>query len=41
MDRRRFLQTSALASLAPREAFGAPLTSTEMPDMLLAFLSRG
>src|SRR6478752_6241829 len=40
MDRRRFLQTSALASLAPHTAFGDTAYTAEMPDMLLVHLSR-
>jgi cephalosporin-C deacetylase-like acetyl esterase len=40
MDRRQFLQASALASLAAGEVFAAPAHLEQMPDMLLAFLSR-
>jgi cephalosporin-C deacetylase-like acetyl esterase len=40
MRRRRFLQTSALASLVPGELFGEASHTAQMPDMLLAFLSR-
>jgi cephalosporin-C deacetylase-like acetyl esterase len=40
MDRRQFLQTSALATLASGELFGSPAHLEQMPDMLLAFLSR-
>jgi cephalosporin-C deacetylase-like acetyl esterase len=40
MDRRRFLQSSAIASLAAGEVFGAAGHTGQMPDMLLAYLSR-
>ncbi len=40
MDRRQFLQTSAFASLASGDVFAAPGHLEQMPDMLLAFLSR-
>lgn len=40
MDRRQFLQASALASLASHSAFGDTAYTAQMPDMLLAHLSR-
>jgi cephalosporin-C deacetylase-like acetyl esterase len=40
MNRRQFLQTSALASLTGGGVSGAPGHVEQMPDMLLAFLSR-
>jgi cephalosporin-C deacetylase-like acetyl esterase len=40
MNRRQFLQTSALASLASQQSIAAPGHVEQMPDMLLAFLSR-
>jgi cephalosporin-C deacetylase-like acetyl esterase len=40
MNRRQFLQTSASASLASQQSFAAPGHLEQMPDMLLALLSR-
>jgi cephalosporin-C deacetylase-like acetyl esterase len=40
MNRRRFLQTGALASVAPARMFSAPAHAEQSPDMLLAHLSQ-
>src|SRR3954471_9441319 len=40
MQRRRFLQTSAAAALAPRGMSGNTAYTAQMPDMLLSHLSR-
>src|SRR3954469_1037378 len=40
MNRRRFVQSGALASIAPARIFGAPAHSEQSPDMLLSFLSQ-